>query len=68
MTKNYDAFTEAADAFVHRKEGNMRDVKKKLFLAMHNVNILKDCVSCFFACTFAFAESKVMEGSAKIIH
>ena len=69
VTKNYDAFTEAADAFVHRKEGNMRDVKKKLFLAMHNVNIpegLRFYVS--FACTFAFAESKVMEGSAKIIH
>ena len=68
VTKNYDAFTEAADAYIHRKEGNMRDVKKKLFLAMHNVNILEGLrFYVSFACTFAFAESKVMEGSAKII-
>ena len=46
----------------------MRDVKKKLFLAMHNVNILEGLrFYVSFACTFAFAESKVMEGSAKII-
>ena len=68
VTKNYDAFTEAADAFMHRKEGTMRDVKKKLYLAMMNVNILEGLrFYVSFACTFAFGELKLMEGSAKII-
>jgi len=68
VTKNYDAFTDAADAFQHRKEGTMRDVKKKLYLAMMNVNILEGLrFYVSFACTFAFGELKLMEGSAKII-
>ena len=68
VTKNYDAFTGAADAFIHRKEGTMRDVKKKMFLAMMNVNILEGLrFYVSFACTFAFGELKKMEGSAKII-
>ena len=68
VTKNYDAFVEAAEAFTHRKEGNMHEVKKKLFLAMMNVNILEGLrFYVSFACTFAFGELKMMEGSAKII-
>ncbi len=68
VTKNYDAFTQAADGWFHRKEGSLRDVKKKLFLAMMNVNILEGLrFYVSFACTFSFAESKMMEGSAKII-
>jgi len=68
VTKNYDAFTAAADAFNHRGEGSMRDVKKKMFLAMMNVNILEGLrFYVSFACTFAFGELKMMEGSAKII-
>ena len=68
VTKNYDAFTEAADAYIHHKKGSMRDVKKKLYLAMHNVNILEGLrFYVSFACTFAFGELKLMEGSAKII-
>ena len=68
VTKNYDAFTEAADAWNHRKEGSMRDVKKKLYLAMMNVNILEGLrFYVSFACTFGFGELKLMEGSAKII-
>jgi|TARA_B110000503_G_C7137229_1_gene409334 ribonucleotide reductase beta subunit family protein with ferritin-like domain len=68
VTKNYDAFTAAADAFNHRGEGSMHDVKKKLFLAMMNVNILEGLrFYVSFACTFAFGELKLMEGSAKII-
>ena len=31
VTKNYDAFTEAADNYIHHKKGSMRDVKKKLY-------------------------------------
>jgi len=68
VTKNYDAFTEAADQFTHNKKGTMRDVKKKLFLAMMNVNILEGLrFYVSFACTFGFGELKLMEGSAKII-
>ena len=68
VTKHYDAFTQAADAYFHRKEGNLRDVKKKLYLAMQTVNILEGLrFYVSFACTFAFGELKLMEGSAKII-
>ena len=46
----------------------MRDVKKKLYLAMQNVNILEGLrFYVSFACTFAFGEAQLMEGSAKII-
>ena len=68
VTKNYDAFTDAASAWEHHKEGSLREVKKKLFLAMMNVNILEGLrFYTSFACTFAFGELKLMEGSAKII-
>jgi ribonucleoside-diphosphate reductase beta chain len=68
VTKNYDAFVEAAEAFKYTKKGSMREVKKKLFLAMMNVNILEGLrFYVSFACTFAFGELKMMEGSAKII-
>jgi len=68
VTKYYDEFNEAADAFMHRGEGNMRDVKKKLYLAMQTVNILEGLrFYVSFACTFGFGELKLMEGSAKII-
>ena len=68
MTKYYDAFNDAADAFIHRKEGNMRDVKKKLYLAMQTVNIRRTTFPMYpFACTFGFGELKLMEGSAKIV-
>ena len=68
VTKNYDAFSEAADNWTYHKKGSMRDVKKKLYLAMMNVNILEGLrFYVSFACTFAFGELKLMEGSAKII-
>ena len=68
VTKNYDAFTEAADNWTHHKKGSMKDVKKKMYLAMMNVNILEGLrFYVSFACTFAFGELKLMEGSAKIL-
>ena len=68
VTKHYDAFNEAADAFMHRGEGSMYDVKKKMYLAMMTVNILEGLrFYVSFACTFGFGELKLMEGSAKII-
>ena len=55
---------EGAGSFQQRR----RDLKRKLFRAMMNVNILEGVrFYVSFACTFAFGELKVMEGSAKII-
>jgi ribonucleoside-diphosphate reductase beta chain len=68
VTKHYDEFTEAADAFNHRGEGSSYEVKKKLYMAMMTVNILEGLrFYVSFACTFGFGELKLMEGSAKII-
>ena len=68
VTKHYDAFNEAADAYFHRGEGSLHDVKKKMYLAMMTVNILEGLrFYVSFACTFGFGELKLMEGSAKII-
>ena len=45
-----------------------RELKRSLFRAMMNVNILEGIrFYVSFACSFAFGELKVMEGSAKII-
>ena len=46
----------------------IRDVKRKLYRAVANVNILEGIrFYVSFACSFAFGELKLMEGSAKII-
>jgi len=46
----------------------LRDLKKKLYLCLMAVNVL-EAVRFYvsFACSFAFAETKRMEGNAKII-
>jgi ribonucleoside-diphosphate reductase 1 beta chain (ribonucleotide reductase 1) (B2 protein) (R2 protein) len=46
----------------------MRELKKRLYLAMLCVNIL-EAIRFYvsFACSFAFAERELMEGNAKII-
>ena len=68
VTKHYDRFTEAAEEYFHKGKGSLRQVKKELFLAMQTVNILEGLrFYVSFACTFAFGELKLMEGSAKII-
>jgi len=68
VTKNYDSFIDAANNFIYNKSGTLREVKKKLFLAMMNVNILEGLrFYVSFACSFAFGELKLVEGSAKII-
>ena len=80
VTASYDALINAAHQF---DTGNMwqsdwkdsptaqwelKDLKRKLYLAMVNVNILEGIrFYVSFACTFAFGELKLMEGSAKII-
>ena len=46
----------------------LKDLKRSLYKAVANVNIL-ECIRFYvsFACSFAFGELKLMEGSAKII-
>ena len=54
---------ESANASYEEKE-----LKRKLYLAVSNVNILEGIrFYVSFACSFAFGELKLMEGSAKII-
>lgn len=49
-------------------EISLRELKKKLYLALISVNILEGVrFYVSFACAFAFAENKKMEGNAKII-
>ena len=49
-------------------EWEIKDVKRKLYRAVANVNILEGIrFYVSFACSFAFGELKLMEGSAKII-
>ena len=46
----------------------MKEVKRKLYRAVANVNILEGIrFYVSFACSFAFGELKLMEGSSKII-
>jgi ribonucleoside-diphosphate reductase beta chain len=49
-------------------EGTTKELKKLLYLTLVNVNILEGIrFYVSFACSFAFGELKLMEGSAKII-
>ena len=68
VTENYDRFSEMAQNYFVKGEGDLDEVKRQLYLAMVNVNILEGLrFYVCFACTFAFGELKLMEGSAKII-
>jgi len=80
VTESYDDFIQSAqqygvsDAWMHNLEGvsyakeTVNDVKRKLYRAVANVNILEGIrFYVSFACSFAFGELKLMEGSAKII-
>jgi ribonucleoside-diphosphate reductase beta chain len=68
VTENYDKFSELAQDYVIKGKGDMAEVKKQLYLAMVNVNLLEGLrFYISFACTFAFGELKLMEGSAKIL-
>jgi len=80
VTKAYDEFInyaqEWASGNLWRKdiqgspsaEWTRKDLKKHLYRAVANVNILEGIrFYVSFACSFAFGELKLMEGSAKII-
>lgn len=80
VTEAYNDFINAAQQYgtsndwVHAQEGagyfkeNRKELKRKLYRAVANVNILEGIrFYVSFACSFAFGELKLMEGSAKII-
>jgi ribonucleoside-diphosphate reductase beta chain len=80
VTESYDDFIQSAQSYgtssdwMFRLEGvqnakeTLTEVKRKLYRAVANVNILEGIrFYVSFACSFAFGELKLMEGSAKII-
>jgi len=64
----YDDLYEASQLYNLTGKGDLRELKKKLYLCIVAVNVL-EAIRFYvsFACSFAFAENKVMEGNAKII-
>ena len=68
VTDAYDKFIEYAQKYHITGKGDRRQLKKLLYLNLINVNILEGIrFYVSFACSFAFGELKLMEGSAKII-
>ena len=80
VTEAYDNFINYAQDYGQSsawKDGNrshpnsewtLKDLKRSLYRAVANVNILEGIrFYVSFACSFAFGELKLMEGSAKII-
>ena len=79
VSKNYDELIKYTQAYCLYGEGkhklndeelevDLYDIKRMLYLTIMSVNIL-EAIRFYvsFACSFAFAERKVMEGNAKII-
>jgi len=80
VTKSYDEFLNYAQEYGQGNfwqagskgspsaEWTVRDLKRSLYRAVANVNILEGIrFYVSFACSFAFGENKIMEGSAKIL-
>ena len=80
VTQSYDDFINSAQEYgssprwkqvleqVPSAEIDLYELKRKLYRAVANVNILEGIrFYVSFACSFAFGELKLMEGSAKII-
>lgn len=80
VTESYDSFINAAHSYgssptweyvnenVEYAKAERYELKRKLYRAVSNVNILEGIrFYVSFACSFAFGELKLMEGSAKII-
>ena len=80
VTESYDNFINYAQEYGQssawkddmrdhpNSEWTRKDLKKHLYRAVANVNILEGIrFYVSFACSFAFGELKLMEGSAKII-
>ena len=68
VTKSYDEFIEYAHKYFIMGKGDRKELKRLLYMTLVNVNILEGIrFYVSFACTFAFGEIKLMEGSAKIL-
>ena len=68
VTDAYDKFISYANKYYLTGKGDMKELKRLLYLTIINVNILEGIrFYVSFACSFAFGELKLMEGSAKII-
>ena len=79
ISRYYDEFIDAATAYqflglgTHEVNGRetkveLSDLKRKLWLCLNSVNALEGIrFYVSFACSWAFAELKKMEGNAKII-
>jgi len=80
VTESYDEFINYAQEYGQssawkddmrshpNSEWTVKDLKRHLYRAVANVNILEGIrFYVSFACSFAFGELKLMEGSAKII-
>ena len=80
VTRAYNEFIAAAHEYdasnswkyvmegVPQAKDTLYELKRKLYLAVVNVNILEGIrFYVSFACSFAFGENKLMEGNAKII-
>ena len=80
VTESYNDFINNAHTYdsgnrwqhvlegVDTAKGDLYELKRKLYRAVMNVNILEGIrFYVSFACSFAFGELKLMEGSAKII-
>ena len=68
VTDAYDKFIKYANLYYLTGKGDIKELKRLLYLTIINVNILEGIrFYVSFACSFAFGELKLMEGSAKII-
>ena len=80
VTESYNDFIDHAHEFDNSqmwdlaRDGHLtgkydrKELKRKLYRAIANVNILEGIrFYVSFACSFAFGENKLMEGSAKIL-
>jgi ribonucleoside-diphosphate reductase beta chain len=68
VTEAYDKFITYAHQYHLFGKGDQYELKKLLYLTLVNVNILEGIrFYVSFACSFAFGELKLMEGSAKVI-
>jgi ribonucleoside-diphosphate reductase beta chain len=68
VTENYDKFNKMALDYTVKGKGDIIELKRALYLAMVTVNLLEGLrFYISFACTFAFGELKLMEGSAKLL-
>ena len=69
VTQTYDDLIDMGYKWhLNKDKVDLYELKKKMYLAMCTVNILEGLrFYVSFACSFAFGELKLLEGSAKII-